>query len=61
MFFCMRGSKGGRRTGDPNPTLKNHKSIGFLSNAASNPLDNHKGTKPACNGGLLSDRQLNAI
>ena len=32
--------------------LKNHKHIGFLSNTGSDPLKNHKATKPAFNVGL---------
>ena len=28
------------------PTLKNHKNIGFLSNTGPDPLKNHKATKP---------------
>ena len=48
--------QGGIRT-----PLKNHKNIGFLSNAGPDPLKNHKATKPAFNVGPLSARQRNAI
>ena len=47
-------SQGRGRTGDPDPHPENHKNIGFLSNTGPNPLENHKGTKPAFNFGLLS-------
>ena len=42
----MRGSRGGRGSG---PTVKNHKTIGFLSNTGADPVKNHKATKPAFN------------
>ena len=42
-------------------TLENHKAKGFLSNTGSDPLENHKGTKPAFNVGPTSARQRNAI
>ena len=35
----------------PPPHLKNHKNIGFLSNACPDPLKNLKATKPAFNFG----------
>ena len=38
----IQGGGGGIRT-----PLKNHKNIGFLSNTGSDPLKNHKATKPA--------------
>ena len=38
-------------TGGPDPTLKKHKNIGFLSNTGPNPLGNHKAIKPAFNVG----------
>ena len=34
--------------------LKNHKNIGFLSNTGSDPLKNHKATKPTFNVGQSS-------
>ena len=46
----MHGSRGGDRGLDP-PPLKNHKNIGFPSNTGSNPLKNHKVTKPVFNVG----------
>ena len=45
----------------PHSPLKNHKSIGFLSNTGPDPLKNYKATKPAFNVGLSSARQRNAI
>ena len=38
--------------GVQNP-LENHKAIGFLSNTGSDPLENHKDTKPTDDGLLL--------
>ena len=38
------------------PPLKNHKSIGFLSNTGPGPLKNHKATKPVFNVGPTSAR-----
>ena len=55
----MGGSRGG--TGGPDPTLENHKNIGFLNNTGPDPLKNHKVTKPAFYGGPSSARQQNAI
>ena len=55
----MGGSRGGDR--GPDPPLKNHKNIGFLSNIGPDSLKNHKATKPAFNFGPLSARQRNAI
>ena len=43
------------------PPLKNHKTLGFLSNTGPDPLKNHKATKPAFNVRPLSARQRNAI
>ena len=47
------------------PPLKNHKNIGFLSNTGTDPLKNHKATKPAFNVGQSSappaKRHLNGI
>ena len=40
--------------------LKNHKNKGLLSNTGSDPLKNHKATKPAFNIGPSSARQQNA-
>ena len=37
------------------------KNIGFLSNTAPDPLENHKDTKPAFNVGPSSACQQNAI
>ena len=45
---------------DPHP-LKNHKTMGFLSNTGPDPLKNHKASKPAFNGGPSSAHQRNAI
>ena len=50
----MGGSRGGGGAGGPDPTLKNHKNIGFLSNTGPDPLANHKSTKPEFPAGLLS-------
>ena len=55
----MAGSRGGQRVRSP-PPLKNHKNIGFLSNTGTDPLKNHKATKPAFNVGQSSARQQNA-
>ena len=49
--------EGGRGVRTP---LKNHKSIGFLSNSGPDPLENHKITMPAFNVGPSSIRQQNA-
>ena len=40
--------EGGQGAGLP---LKNHKTIGFSSNTGTDPLKNHKVTKPALNVG----------
>ena len=40
---------------------KIHKNIGSLSNTGSDPLKNHKATKPALKVGPPSARQGNAI
>ena len=48
-------------TGGSGPPLKNHKNIGFLSNTGSDPLENHKATKPAFIVGPSSARHRNAI
>ena len=45
--FVMHGSRGG--TFGPDPSLKNHKNIGFLSITIPDLLKNHKATKPAFN------------
>ena len=45
---CMEPEKG---AGGPDPTLKNHNNIGFLSNTGLGPLNNHKATKAAVNVG----------
>ena len=49
------------RQGVHPPPLKNHKSIGFLSNTGLDPLKKHKNTKPAFNVGQTSARQRNTI
>ena len=41
----------GEGQGVRNPP-KNHKTIGFLCNTGTDPLKNHKATKPAFNGPL---------
>ena len=46
--------RGGDPDPPPPPKKKNHKSIGFLSNTGSDPLNNHKATKPAFNVGPSS-------
>ena len=48
------GGGGGRGSGPP---LKNHKNIGFLSNAGPDSLKNHKSIKPAFNFVHSSARQ----
>ena len=48
------GGGGGRGVWTP---LKNHKSIGFLSNTDPDPLKNHKAAKPAFNNGPSLARQ----
>ena len=54
----MHGSRGGRQGGlEHPPPLENYKAIGFLSNTGSDPLENHKATKPAINVGPLSAHQ----
>ena len=60
-FVNMWGSRGGGGAGGPDPPLKNHKIIGFLSNSGPDPLKNHKATEPAYNVGPSSARQRNAI
>ena len=50
--------RGGGTGGPDLPTLKNHKSIGFLCNTGPDPLKNHKATKPAFNVGPSSARKL---
>ena len=54
----MRIQKGDRGS---RPLLKNHKNIDFLSNSGTNPLKNHKFTKPTFNVVPSSTRQRNAI
>ena len=51
---------GGVGTGGPDPS-KNHKNIGFFSNAGLDLLKSHKVTKPASNSGPLLARQRNTI
>ena len=50
----MSGSRGGG--GVPDPPLKNHKNIGFLSNYGPDPLKNYAATEPAFNFGASSER-----
>ena len=45
----------------PDPSMKNHKNIGFLSNTGPDPLKNQKATKPAFNVGPTLACQQNAI
>ena len=45
----------------PPPPLKNHKNIGFFSKTGSDPLKNHKATKPAFNVGPSLARHLNGV
>ena len=59
VFDCVH-ARIQRGAGGPD-TLKNHKTIGFLSNTGPDPLTNHKATKPAFNVGSSSARQRNAI
>ena len=54
----MGGSRGDRGSGPP---LKNHKNIGFLSNAGPDPLKNLESIKPAFNFEHSSARQWNGI
>ena len=42
----------------PTPPLKNHRSIGFLSNIGPDSMKNHIATKPVFNVGQSSARQL---
>ena len=59
MVISSADPEGG--TGGPDPPLKNHKNIGFLSNTGPDPLKNHKATKPAFNVGSSSAGQRNTI
>ena len=52
----MGGSRVGEGDRGSGPPLKNHKNIGFLSNAGRDPLKNHKAAKPAFNVGQSSAR-----
>ena len=56
--WIQRGEGGGRESGPPWKITKN---IGVLSNTCTDPLENHKATKPALNVGPSSVRQRNAI
>ena len=49
------GGGGGQGVWTP-PPLKNHKNLGFLSNAGPDSLKSHKATKPEFNVGPLSCR-----
>ena len=40
-----------RGAGGPDPPMKSHRNIEFLSNTGPDPLKNHKATKPAFNVG----------
>ena len=53
--------RGGGGTGGPDPAEKPPKNLGFLSNTGSDPLKNHKATKPVFNIGSTSARKRNAI
>ena len=57
-FVSFHGRKPERETGGPDPPLplKIKKNIGFLSNTGTNPLKNHKATKPAFNVGHICDK-----
>ena len=58
----MHGSReGGGGAGGPDPSLKSHKAIGFLSNTGWDSLKNREATKPAFNVGLSSARQHNTF
>ena len=57
----MRGSRGGGVGRGPEPPLKNHKNIGFLSNTGPDPLKNHKAIMQAFNVGTSSAHQRNTI
>ena len=52
----MSESRGGQEVRTP---MKYHKTIGFLGNTGSDPLKNHKATKPAFNAGHSLPRQRN--
>ena len=51
----QRGDRG------PDPPLKNHKNIRFLSNTGLDTLKNHKAAKPEFNNGPSLARQRNTI
>ena len=55
-ILSLADPEGGMRWG---PLLKNHKNIGFLSNAGPDPLKNHKATKPAFHSMLAHHRAAN--
>ena len=50
-----------RRDMEPQPPLKNHKNIGFLSSTSPGLLKNHKVTQPTFNVGPSLARQGNTI
>ena len=58
--WSWAGPERGQGSGPP-PPMKNHKNIGFLTNAGPVPLKTHKATKPAFDVGPSSARQRNAI
>ena len=60
-LLIIDGFRGVGGTGAPDPSLKNHKNIGFHSKPGPDPWKNHKATKPAFNVGQSSARQRDAI
>ena len=56
-----RGSRGGpsaRGSGTPPPPpMENHKSVGFLNSARSDPLENHRAAEPAMLGNYRPARE----
>ena len=59
LALSLRIQKGGQGVQTP---MKNHKNIGFLSNAGLDPLKNQKAAKPAFNVRPSSTRQhLNGV
>ena len=62
MIHPIHGLIQRRGTGGPDPPpLKNHKTLGFLSNNVPDPLKNHKATKSEFNVGPSSAGQGNTI
>ena len=60
-YVRIRRGGGGGALGPDIPPMKNHKTIGFLSNTGQDPLKNHKAAKPTLNVGPSSAHQRNAI